>query len=78
MIITVNQQVLSSTVANAFAYFGDETTSETERFVRNFDQFFDCFNVRSFTECFKHRKPDLRPYRSAEDSRLKVSNLPIT
>ena len=65
-------QVLSESVANLFSYYGDKETSETERFVWMFDRFFDCLNTRSFTECFKHRKPDLRPYRDPNDPRLKV------
>jgi len=64
-------------VADAFAYFADDSTTETERFVRYFDRFFDCMNVRCFTECFEHRKPDLRPYRSPKDDRLKVTNSSI-
>ena len=60
-------QVLSSTVANV------EETEETEKFVRYFDKFFDCLNVRSLSECGVHsRKPDLRPYRSPDDPRLQV------
>lgn len=64
---------MSSTVASAFAHFGDPATFETERFVRMFDKFFDCLNVRSFTECTEKRKPDVRPYRSKDDPRFDVS-----
>ena len=42
-----------------------------------FDKFFDCMNVRSFTECFEKRKPDRRPYRSSTDPRFDVSALAI-
>ena len=42
--------VLSKSVADAFAYFGDVSTTETEKFVRNFDRLFDCLNVRSLSE----------------------------
>ena len=65
-------QVLSSTVANAFSYYSLEETEETEKFVRYFDKFFDCLNVRSLSECVHSRKPDLRPYRSPDDPRLQV------
>lgn len=68
MIIRV--QVLSKSVADAFSLDGD---SETERFVRMMDKFFDCMNVRNFQEATRKRKPDLRPYRSPDDSRLSVS-----
>ena len=64
-------------MADASAYFADDSTTETERFVRYFDRFFDCMNVRCFTECFEHRKPDLRPYHSPKDDRLKVTNSSI-
>lgn len=64
-------------MATAFAYFGDPDTFETERFIRIFDKFFDCMNVRSFTECFEKRKPDRRPYRSVDDPRFDVSSYKI-
>ena len=60
-------------MAKAFAYFGEVETSETERFVQYFDTFFDCMNVRSFTECFDKRKPNTRPYRSTDDPRFDVN-----
>lgn len=43
-------QVLSSSVANALEFFDLEETQETEKFVRNFDRFFDCLNVRCTSE----------------------------
>ena len=46
--------------------------SETIRFIRNFDKFFDIMNVRSLEEYITKRKPDLKPFRSASDDRLKV------
>ena len=66
-------QVLSSSVADAFKYFGDPETTETEHFVRQFDRLFDCLNVRSSTEWCRKRKDSLKPYTSATDSRLEVS-----
>lgn len=42
-------------------------------FIRNFDRFFDCLNVRSSKEAVYKRKPDLRPYRDPCDPRLTVS-----
>lgn len=65
-------QVLSKSVADGLAYFGVDDTTETEVFVRNFDRFFDCLNVRSLSEWSTKRKDDLKPYTSPEDSRLKV------
>ena len=68
-------QVLSQSVANAFAYFSDPDTSETQRFVSYFDTFFDCLNVRSVNEWCIKRKPNLKPYTSPDDPRLKVQNI---
>ena len=64
-------QLFSLTVANAFSYYSLET-EETEKFVRYFDKFFDCLNVRSLSECVHSRKSDLRPYQSPDDPRLQV------
>ncbi|XP_070567945.1 uncharacterized protein [Ptychodera flava] len=49
--------------------YGDGHRATVE-FVRHFDKFFDCLNVRSMTEGFKKRKPNLLPYRSPNDERL--------
>ena len=54
--------------------YGFPDTSETERFVRTFDKFFDCLNVRSTDEYIKKRKPNLRPYTDVTDERLTVSS----
>ena len=54
-------------------YFQDETTSETREFIRHFDRFFDCMNVRCTSEAVYKRKPDLRPYRDPSDPRFSVS-----
>lgn len=47
--------------------------TETENFIRIFDRFFDCLNVRALSEWKSKAKPDLKPYTSADDSRLKVN-----
>ena len=64
--------MLSKSVAEAFAYFGDPETEETEKFVRHFDDFFDCVNVRSFSEWVTSRKPNRKLYSSPNDPRLQV------
>ena len=64
--------MLSTSVAHALEYYGEDDTSETRRFVQNFDRFFDCFNVRCTSEAVHKRKPDLRPYRDPGDSRFTV------
>ena len=70
-------QVLSSSVAHALEYLGDEDTVETIKFVKIFDHFFDCFNVRCLQEGIQKRKPDLQPYTDPCDSRLKGSAVSV-
>ena len=65
-------QVLSNSVADALAHYGEADTHETERFVRFMDRFFDMLNTRSLEEGGNKRKPDLNPYRSPDDPRFKV------
>ena len=65
--------MLSQSVASAFSYYNDPSTTETQKFVSYFDKFFDCMNVRSTTEWRKKKKPNLKPYTSIEDERLEVS-----
>ena len=65
-------QVLSKTVADLFDYFGDESTTEAKKFVMMFDRLFDCLNVRDLHQWVHKLKPDLQPYQSADDPRLKV------
>ena len=65
-------QVLSTSVADALSFYGYTDTSETEKFIRTFDKFFDCLNVRSTDEYIRRRKPNLRPYTETTDERLTV------
>lgn len=51
---------------------GGPMASETAYFVRMVDRFFDSFNVASYNEGKRQRKPFLQPYRSGSDFRLKV------
>ena len=64
--------MLSKTVADALQMENKPYLSETIRFIRKFDRFFDIMNVRSQDEHVTKRKPDLRPFRSASDDRVKV------
>ena len=50
-------------------------TTETEKFCRIFDKFFDIFNTRAIEEADRKRKPDLKPFYSSRDERLEVCNL---
>ena len=65
-------KVLSSSVANALEYCGEDETVETRAFIRLFDCFFDCLNVCCISESVLKRKPDLRPYKDPNDARLVV------
>lgn len=65
-------QVLSKTVADALQLENNPNLTETIRFIRKFDRFFDMMNVRSLDESVLKRKPDLRPFRSITDNRFKV------
>ena len=71
-------KVLSKTVADCLAYFGDPSTSETQKFVLMFDRLFDCLNVRDYKQWKEKTKPDLKPYSSPDDERLKVILLMIS
>ena len=51
-------------MANALDFYGLDETKETEKFARMFDS---CISAS-----IHHRKPDLRPYKSPDDKRLKV------
>ena len=62
-------------MAHALDAFYNETVKGTVRFVHMFDKFFDCLNTRSLTEATRRRKPDVAPYMSINDPRLKVCNL---
>ena len=64
---------LSESVARAFEFYGSSETTETEIFVKTFDKFFDCLNVRNLDEHWKRRKPNLKPYTRSDDERLIVS-----
>lgn len=70
--------MLSKAVADIFsslrttsASLVDDTT-ETERFCRIFNKWFDCMNTRSITEGHIKRNEDLHPYSSPDDERLQV------
>ena len=72
-------QVLSKSVADALAYFGDEEPTETEKFFQMFDRFkFDCMNVRNISEWKSKLKPDFQPYTNTDDCRIKVRSTAFT
>lgn len=70
MKVSLAVQILSGTVANALEEFYVENVSETAHFIRTFNKFFDCLNVRNLLEERNKRNPDLNPYRNVNDTRL--------
>ena len=67
-----NQQVLSKSVGEAFAYYGDTDTTETERFVRIFNKFFEIMNTRYLEEDILKLNCDFGA-RKTTDPRLQVT-----
>lgn len=59
-------------MSKALTLYGGEAAQETALFVDIFDKFFDCLNVRNFTDGKRQRKVFQNPYRSGKDFRLKV------
>ena len=73
---------MSKSVADLFKAFRDmqednlvsiyKDTTETERFCRYFNKFFDCLNTRSLYEGMHKRNDNLNPYTDVDDERLQV------
>lgn len=72
-----SSSVLSKSVSDTFAYFGDPNTKETVKSY-TLTNFFDCLNIRSLNEWIQKQKPDLKPYTSVDDPRSKVQKLKCT
>lgn len=49
-------------MANSLNFYGDSEMYETKKFMRHFDQFFDCLYGRKLDEYVHRRKPNLKPY----------------
>jgi len=63
--------VLSEQVANALDHSGKDEVSETAKFVRFMDKFFDCFNVTNLKTGIHQNKRFRDPY-VKNDFRLTV------
>ncbi|XP_063403610.1 uncharacterized protein LOC134687330 [Mytilus trossulus] len=70
MKVNLAAQILSGSVANALEHLYDDSVSETVLFIRNFNKFFDCLNVRNLFEGRNKRNPDLEPFTAGDDPRL--------
>ena len=64
--------MLSESVAKALELTGGEEVTETVKFIKMMDHFFDCLNVNNFHTGKQKRKQLQDPYRSGDDFRLKV------
>ena len=70
MNVRLAAQVLSSSVSIALNSFGPHDAAGTALYCEMFDKFFDCLNVRNFTEHITKQKPFLKPYSSINDERF--------
>lgn len=71
MKVNLAAQVISDSVANSIQDLYGPDTEETVKFLRMFNKFFDCLNVRSMWEGRNKRNANLSPYNSEDDQRLK-------
>ena len=78
IVIKINFSGAKYLCSKSLGYYALEEAMETEKFVQLFDKCFDCLNVRCTSASVRRWKPDLRPYRSPDDPRLKVSSLLFT
>ena len=69
-ILPLNQQTMSRKVANGLDSFRPKESKATSKYIRVWDNFFDCANVRSTGEGVQKGKPFLYPY-SLSDGRWK-------
>ena len=61
-------------MAYALEQTSGEEVSETVRFVRIMDRFFDCINMKNFNSGKRKQKPFQCPYTKGDNDRLKVFN----
>ena len=64
--------MLSESVAKALELTGGEEVTETVKFIKMMDHFFDSLNVNNFHTGKQKRKQFQDPYRSGDDFHLKV------
>ena len=64
-------QVLSRSVGEILKqYYPNQEMESTAQLCLMMDSFFDCLNVRSFTEHKTSRKPNVAPYKNCDDPRF--------
>ena len=64
--------MLSESVSKGFELTGGQEAAGTAKFVAMMDKFFDCMNVRNYTQGIHKRKRFQMPYTTSQDMRLKV------
>ena len=57
-------------MSTVLSHHGPPDASETAKFFKMLDSFFDCLNVRSYNEHNSKRKPFLKPYSDQNDIRF--------
>lgn len=70
MNVRLAAQVLSFRVGSVMSDYGPDGSEETATLILLVDRFFDCLNTRNLEEGQRCRKPDLLPYRDANDVRF--------
>ena len=70
MKVSLAAQVLSSTVSNALDHVYGERVSNTAKFVRIMDKWFDVMNVKHLNEGRNKRNVNLLPFTDVNDERL--------
>lgn len=70
MKVSLANQVLSASVANALEKEYGEEVAETVKFIRHMNRFFDCLNTRNLYEGRNKLNEDLQPYISQDDPRF--------
>jgi hypothetical protein len=70
MRVNLAAQTLSETVAIGLQQFVGEAASESAKFCRILNKFFDCLNTRCLGEGHRKRNPNMEPYISPSDARF--------
>ena len=65
-------QVLSESVSKGLQLIGGQEAAGTAKFFEMMDKFFDCMNVRNYTQGIHKRKRFQMPYTTSKDMRLEV------
>ena len=70
MRVSLAAEIMSEKVACALERYVGPHTSETVKFIRIMNKFFDCMNTRNLSEAARTRNENKRAYTSPDDERL--------